>query len=168
LKLEKKESGAGVGIHRPGWGRRRPWRRNEEKTPTGTAGAERNGAIYCHPTKIREEGDFFLAAGCRGLRIAALGLAFEKVAVEIGGELAGHDEKLVANDFGKGTGPRAGMRCEPHWNMRPAFQREAAARRANAAACADGGAEELSSAIEEDGEAENEKGSERKRKKRLP
>ena len=34
--------------------------------------------------------------------------AVEKIGMEIGGELAGHDEKLVVDDFGKRNGAAGG------------------------------------------------------------
>src|SRR5580700_1783275 len=37
---------------------------------------------------------------------------------------------------GKEIGPRAGIRCVPHWNIRPAFQKTKQARKIDAAASA--------------------------------
>jgi len=62
------------------------------------------------------------------------GCALEKVALEIGGKLAGTTKNWLWSTSEKETGPRAGMRWAPHWKMRPAFH--ATRRKMSAAAAA--------------------------------
>jgi len=62
------------------------------------------------------------------------GFALEEVALEIGGKLAGTTKIWLWSTSEKETGPRAGMRCEPHWKMRPVFH--ATRRKMSAAATA--------------------------------
>lgn len=93
------------------------------------------------------------------------GFALEEVALEIGGELAGHDEKLIAEDFGKRDGAARGN------EVRAPLEHEADVPKGSGGekgegggARGAGGAEELRGAIEKNGEAENEKGSEGNKK----
>ena len=86
------------------------------------------------------------------------GFALEEVTLQIGGELAWHDKKLIVDDFGKRDGTARGD------EMRAPLEHEAGvpesedgdddARGGEGGAA---GAEELSSAIVENGETENEK-----------
>src|SRR6266550_8999157 len=93
------------------------------------------------------------------------GFALEEVALEVGGELAGDDEKLVVGHFGNREGAA-------RWNeMGTPLEHEAGIPKSGDGKQGDrggesgaAGAEELSGAIEENGEAENEKCSERNEK----
>src|SRR2546425_1516197 len=91
--------------------------------------------------------------------------AVEKIGMEIGGELTGHDEKLVVDDFGKRNGAAGGneMRAplEDEAGVPESADGEKSDRGGEGGAA---GAEELSGAVEENGEAENEKRSERNEK----
>ena len=93
------------------------------------------------------------------------GSAAEKIGVEIGGELARNDEKLVVDDFGKRNGAACGN------EMRAPLENEAGVpegedgeneKRGGKSGAA--GMEELSGAIEENSKAENEEGRERNEK----
>src|SRR2546426_10195798 len=85
--------------------------------------------------------------------------------MEIGGELTGHDEKLVVDDFGKRNGAAGGneMRAplEDEADVPESADGEKSDRGGEGGAA---GAEELSGAGEENGEAENEKRRERNEK----
>jgi len=93
------------------------------------------------------------------------GAALEEVALEVGGELAGHDEKLVVGDFGKGDGAARGN------EMRAPLEHEASVPESSDGEKGDCGsesgalgAEESRGAVEKNGEAENEKRRERNEK----
>src|SRR6266550_3813018 len=93
------------------------------------------------------------------------GFALEEVALQVGGELAGDDEKLVVCHFGK----RDRAACENE--MRTPLEHEAGVPKSGDGKQGDRGGEsgaargeELSGAIEENGETENEKWSERNEK----
>jgi hypothetical protein len=93
------------------------------------------------------------------------GFALENVALEIGGKLAGHDEKLIADDFRERNGAtrRNQMRTplEDEASVPESRDSEKSHRGGESGAL---GAEELSGAIEENGESKNEKRSERNEK----
>jgi len=93
------------------------------------------------------------------------GFATEKIRLEIGGEPAGHDEKLIVDDFGKRNGAAGGN------EMRTPLENEAGVPKscngekdARGGESGGAGAEELSGAIEKGGEAEDEKRRERNEK----
>ena len=93
------------------------------------------------------------------------GFALEEIALEVGGELARHDEELVVGHFGKRDWAAG-------WNeMRTPLEDKAAVPESEDTekcdCCREGGAlgaEELGSTIEKNGEAENKKWSERNEK----
>jgi len=85
--------------------------------------------------------------------------------MEIGGELAGHDEKLVVDDFGKRNGAAGGNQVRaPLKNEASVPEREDGEKDKRGGESGALGMEELSGAIEENGEAKNEKRSERNEK----
>src|SRR5438445_5197664 len=85
--------------------------------------------------------------------------------MEIGGELAGHDEKLVVDDFGKRNGAAGGNQVRaPLKNEAGVPEREDGEKDKRGGESGALGMEELSGAIEENGEAKNEKRSERNEK----
>lgn len=93
------------------------------------------------------------------------GFASEEVAVEVSGELAGDDEKLVVSDFGERDGAARGD------EVRAPLEDEASVPESSDGEEGDGGrergalrAEESRCAIEKYGESENEKRSERNEK----
>src|SRR6266478_1421610 len=93
------------------------------------------------------------------------GFALEEVALEVGGELAGDDEELVVGNFGERDGAAGGNEMgtplENEANIPESGDGE------KSASSGEGGsarAEELSGAIKKNGEAENEKRSERNEK----
>src|SRR6266550_6262175 len=93
------------------------------------------------------------------------GFAFEDIALKIGGELAGDDEKLVVSHFGKRDGAARGNEMgTPLENEAGVPESEGGDDDARGGESGAAGAEELSGAIEENGETENEKWSERNEK----
>src|SRR6266576_4079167 len=93
------------------------------------------------------------------------GFALEEVALKIGSELAGDDEELVVGHFGKRDGAARGN------EMETPLEHEAGVPKSGDGKQGDRGgesgaarAEELSGAIEENGETENEKSRERNEK----
>ena len=137
--------------------------------------------MYCAPTKhwrrkragrmpgLREisgrRGIFFQLLVVAVFNLLHKRFALEKVALEIGGELAGHDEKLIAEDLGKRNGAARGneMRA-PLEHEADVPERSGGEKGEGGGACGAGGAKELCGAIEKNGEAENENGSERNKK----
>src|SRR6266403_883712 len=93
------------------------------------------------------------------------GAALEEVALEIAGELAGNDEELVVGNFGERDGA-AGWNemCAPLEDEASVPESEDGEKSASSGEGGAAGAEELSGAIEKNGEAENEKRSERNEK----
>jgi len=93
------------------------------------------------------------------------GFAAEKIGVQIGGELARNDEKLVVDDFGKRNGAASGneMRA-PLENEAGVPEGEDSENEKREGKSGAAGMEELSGAIEENSEAENEEGRERNEK----
>ncbi len=93
------------------------------------------------------------------------GFALENVALEIGGELAGHDEKLIADDFGKRNRAARGNKMRaPLEHQAGVPERSGGEKGERGGKSGARGTEELSRAIEKNGEAENEKRSERNKK----
>src|SRR5260370_36853242 len=97
------------------------------------------------------------------LNVVVLGLlhqwfATEKIGLEIGRELAGHDEKLVVDDFGKRNGAACGNEMstplEDEAGVPESGNYQKGERGGESGAA---GAEELSGAIEENEQAGNEK-----------
>jgi len=100
------------------------------------------------------------------LHIAFLDLLHEsfaakKIGVEVGGELAGHDEKLIADDFGKRNGAARGNKMRsPLEHQASVPESEDCENSASGGESSAAGAEKLSGAVEENGQAKNEKRSE--------
>ncbi len=93
------------------------------------------------------------------------GFALEKVALEIGGELAGDDEKLIADDFGKRNGAARGNKMRaPLEHQSGVPERSGGEKGERGSERGAGGAEEPRGAIEKNGEAKNKKRSERNEK----
>jgi len=93
------------------------------------------------------------------------GFAAEKIGVEIGGELARNDEKLVVDDFGKRNGAACGNEMgAPLENEAGVPEGEDGENEKRGGKSGAAGMEELSGAIEENSEAENEEGRERNEK----
>jgi hypothetical protein len=93
------------------------------------------------------------------------GFALEEIALEICGELAGHDKELVVDHFGKGDGAAGGneMRAPLEHEANVPEKQESEERGEGG----EGGAirtEELREAIEENAEAKNEESCERNEK----
>ncbi len=93
------------------------------------------------------------------------GFALENVALEIGGELAGDDEKLVVGNFGKRNGAARGNQMRtPLKDEADVPERSGGKESERGSKGGAGGAEELRGAIEKNGEAENKKRCERNEK----
>src|SRR5260370_35177192 len=113
----------------------------------------------------RGRGIFFELLNVAVLDLLHQCFATEKIGLEIGRELAGHDEKLVVDDFGKRNGAACGNEMstplEDEAGVPESGNYQKGERGGESGAA---GAEELSGAIEENGEAENEKRGERNEK----
>jgi len=126
---------------------------------------ERERSLEQNVQESGRRGIFFQLLVVAVFNLLHQGFALEKVALEIGGEMAGHDEKLIAEDLGKRNGAARGneMRA-PLEDQADVPERSGGEKGEGGGASGAGRAEELRGAIEKNGEAENEKGSERNEK----
>ena len=110
-------------------------------------------------------GGFFELAEVAVFDLLHEGFALENVAVEIGGELAGHDKKLIVRDFGERDGAARGNKMRaPLKHQAGVPQSEDSEKKASGGEGGAAGAKEFCGAFKENGEAENEKRSERNEK----
>jgi hypothetical protein len=84
------------------------------------------------------------------------GFALEDVAVEVGGELAGHDEKLIVRDFGERDGAARGNKMRAPLKYQAGVpESEDGEENASGGEGGPGGAKTFCGAVEENGKAEN-------------